>query len=154
MGACAWELRELNFLRSYFQETSVRSLSYIFARARSGNISQIERRELNRALASVLAEEKKTGMTQWEISPSGQNHLFIKDAIFVLFSIYGAIRITEDHRYYEGELGVKNLQWMENDHLLLYEEYYIVRNLLRTCVCHYSHDGSAFVFFTDETQGV
>ena len=84
------------------------------------------------------------GITEWEISPSGNNHIVITNSLCLLFNIWGVKILFENWLFFDGELKVKNVQWFEEDHLIVFDVHYIVHDEWQKCICHFAHSG----FFT------
>ncbi len=144
-------MADVNFLETHFQKASISALEEIFTKTQKV-IAQEEKERLKLELVSILRQETSDRMTIWEVSPSGENHIVFIDHICFFINIYGAMPILSSWLFFEGELDIKNIHWMEDDRLVLFDVYYIVHGKVEKCICHYSNNSDAFCYFTAARQ--
>lgn len=135
-------------LKGYFCESSVNDLQQIFDEANNKSLDKEQIEYLNKRLLSIMQQEKSRGLALWEISPTGQNHIFISSKLCVLINIYGCYILLENWLFFDGELSVSNIRWLENDNLVIFDLNYIVHSEIQKCVCHFSNDNDSFIIFS------
>ena len=59
--------------------------------------------------------------------------------------------LFENRLLFDGELSIQNLEWFEEDNLVVFDLFYVVREERQKCICHYSHSGF-FTYFTPISQ--
>lgn len=141
-------MTDTEFLKNYLTETALLELREIFCQARSGNLSQAEERELNQRLSDVLKHDRHWNQRIRDIAPSGRNYLVTSVGGCILVNIYGAMLIFDSPLYFEGDVAIRKIRWMEEDRLLVFEAHNIPYSETETYICHYSKDDNAFVYFT------
>lgn len=145
----------LDMLTGVFQSESIRKLQYVFTTLADPGINAANTIRLKQTFLSIVEQEQLHNNTPIANSPDGMNFIYClwESAQYILLNPYGIIPIFHDVRIYDGELGVRNVKWFEEDHLVTFEVYYIVRNLRQTCICHFPKDGNAFTYFTEIKSG-
>lgn len=139
--------REAVCLERCFCEDSICDLQLIFDEA-NHDPDQDKIANLNKRLESVLQQEDSCQFFFCNTSPTGQNHIIISYETVILLNIYGGYVLLTDGLFLDGELDLINIQWIENDNLVVFDLFYIVYNELRKCVCHFSNDDDRFVIFS------
>ncbi len=135
-------------LNGYFCDSSIHNLQQIFDEANNKILNKEEIAYLNKQLLSILQQEMSRGLTLWEVSAAGHNHIFISSDICVLLNIYGGCVLLSNWLFFDGELTVLNFHWIEKDNLVVFDVYNIVHRKLQKCVCHYSNDNDQFIIFS------
>ena len=143
MKAVYTQYSELKQVLGEFQEQSLISLDRIFQAAGSGSLTEKEIQELNLDLLGVLQGEMSIGLKYWE--SQGDNHLVVTSYKCILINLYGARVLLSGWEFFEGDIIVQNIRWMEKDHLILLSFFYPSREEHMKCVCHFSNDGDEFV---------
>ena len=141
----------LEHLNNYFQRSSIYTLQSIFDRFHAPFVSEAEKIQLQYAFLSVIREEHKNGQKAISVSPNGMNFLFclFENYQYVLLNMDGISVLFENALIFEGELDVWNVQWIEKDNLVTFDLFYIVHSKIQKCICHFSNDSSAFIFFSE-----
>ncbi len=142
--------KNTDILKEYFCDQSLRALQSIFERTHIINNAK----NLNLKLLSVLQTEESKGdkLMIRNTSPSGKNHIVIVNDLCFLINIHGFIIFMSNGLFYEGELDITNIHWIEADNLVLFDAYYIVHGDREKGICHYSNDENSFVFFYEEKK--
>lgn len=144
----------LDMLCGTFQKESIRRLQYIFETLADPAISAANTIRLKETFLSIVEQEQHQGNTPVANSPDGMNFIYclIESGQCILLNPKGVTPIFHDDLFCEGELFVKNVKWFEEDHLVTFDVWYIVRDLRQTCICHFTNDSNAFVYFTEIKQ--
>lgn len=126
----------LEYLFGCLEEDAVSRLGEIFETA-----NQTRDEDKLRALQSELKWILRTGKKiKWMSAPSGTVHIGVVDEYCLLVDVYGVKVLFTDYRFLDGEQDVLNFHWMEEDHLVVFDALYIVRNLVDKCICHYTQE--------------
>ena len=123
-------------------------LKDIFEEANGSVLYTSQQKRLHQKLSALLETLKNRSLLFFSSSPSGENHVFSYRNIYALVNIYGIKVLYQSWLIDEGELGTYNIRWMEKDHLLVVDFYFIVHEEITTCVCHYTNDNDGFIYFT------
>ena len=145
--------KDVNRLKHYFCEQSLLSLQSVFDKS---SISTYETVTLNERLLSILLLEESRNISRLirrKTSPDGKNHIVICNDLCFLVNIHGFLILMSNWLFYDGELDIINIQWIDKDNLVLFDAYYIVHDKMQKGVCHYSNEDS-FVFFSEIRKGV
>lgn len=140
------QMFDAEILRGYFQESSMVRLHKMMEAAKNAE-SEAAISALNGELVRVLEQEASQGMCNWFTSPSGNQHIVIKDCLCIWMNIHGGRVLFKDYLIEEGEMAVRCDKWFEEDHLVLLDIFYIVHDEWRKCICHYAQEGF-FAYFT------
>ena len=80
-------------------------------------------------------------------SPDGKNHIAVSEDSCFFVNIHGfMIFLSDCWLFFDGELDIRDIQWIEKDNLVLFDFFYIVHDERQKAVCHYSNDKDSFVF--------
>lgn len=131
--------------RDYFTEPARMALEDIFWSTKNGNLTDGEEQELNCRLAEVLSGEAHREQRIRDISPSGKTYLVTSAGGCILVNIYTAMHLFDSPLYFDGEMAIRNIRWMEDDRILQFETHSILHGDVHGYVCHYSPDNNAFV---------
>lgn len=126
----------LDILKGYFQESSMAKLKEIFDAA-SKRPTEAMLKVLKFELLAVLEQEKNLGVMERVSSPSGNNHIVVVNSLCIIINLQGLHVVREDLLFCEGELAMRNFQWIEEDNLVLFDLYWIVHDNTERLVCHY-----------------
>ena len=137
-----------DFLKKHVTETAFLELEDIFRQAGSGRLSQAEEEELNSRLENVLKHDTLCFQSIRDISPNGKNYLLTSAGGCILVNIYTSVLIFDSSLYFEGNVAIRNIRWIEEDCLLLLDAYNICYCEKETYICHYSPDQNAFTYYT------
>lgn len=69
--------RDAICLKDYFCDSSILDLQLVFDEANNNVLNKNEIADLNGRLLSILQQEMSRGLSFWEVSTTGQNHIFI-----------------------------------------------------------------------------
>ena len=141
-------------LNGFFHPNSVVALQLIFNKLNNPSVTAAETAKLQSEFLSIVELEKSLTKACCFVSPNGMNFIFciFEQGKYVLLNPYGVTLLFQDWRIFDGELSVPNVQWVEQDNIVILDVYYIVRNHLQKCICHFSNDGNHFVYFTELQQ--
>lgn len=143
-------LKNINWLEGCFDEPARSELQTVFA---FGGI--LDEDTLNERLRSILQHEKSQSIFfEWKTSPSGTNHLIISSPFIVLVNIYGFLPLMSSALFLDGDLDIRNIHWMEQDHLVSFDAYHIVHDCLQRGICHYSNDDDSFFLLGEPIHGI
>lgn len=132
-----------SILRGFRRKDSIVNLVSVFNEANSGWLTTSEE-DLGAELLAVLQHEMSAGaFVRWECH--GANHLIVTSYNCILINIYGVRVLLDSWLFFEGEILLRNIRWMDDDHLLLLEFFYPVHEEFERCVCHYSNNSNEFV---------
>ena len=81
--------RDAICLKDYFCDNSILDLQLVFDEANNNGLNKDKIADLNGRLLSILQQEMSRGLSFWEVSTTGQNHIFISSNICVLLNIHG-----------------------------------------------------------------
>lgn len=137
---------DLSFLRGNLNDCTIYRLERIFETANNTREESV-RKKLQEELRSVFQQENPVDVFDWEISPSGNNHVIITGPLCLFVSIWGIKVLFKNYLFPEGELWIENFHWIESDNLVIFDLYYIVHNEVQSCICHFAPD-DFFVYFT------
>ena len=140
--------KDAMYLNGYFCDSSIHDLQLIFDEANNNILNEDRIAYLNEHLLSILQQEMSRGLMLWKVSTTGQNHIIISSNICVLLNIHGGFVLFSSWLFFEGELAIKNLHWIEKDNLVVFDFYYIVHDEYQKCVCHFSNDNDRFIFLS------
>ncbi len=135
-----------NILNHVFSNHSNELLHRIFLRANDKHRKETLL-SIKNNLLYILHDEESMSLDPflWKSSPSGDNHIiFAKDLCFFI-NIYGIIALFQNWLFFEGEMSIEHIHWIEHDNLVVFEKYFIVHNERQEVICHYSNDANAFV---------
>ena len=141
---------DMEFLNGDFSAESLTALQEIFTEANNKPLQEEKISELKTKLVKVTLDEVFRGLEALERSPSGDVFLIVtRRCNCILLNIYGVRFLFRDVLFDEGEVMLKNIQWIESDNLLVFDKHYIVHNESQKCICHFTNDDNAFTYFTD-----
>lgn len=132
----------------FFTETALQAMGRIFHQAHRCSPESIEERALNLRLLEILQKDRHRNQRMINTSPNGKNHVVVSLGACMLINIFGVVLIFDSPLYFEGDISIQNIRWIENDHLLLLDAYNIPNGETETYICHYSNDDHAFVYYT------
>lgn len=144
----------LDLLEYSFLPDSIKTLRYLFDTLNDPGVNAANVVRLKQTYLSIVEQEQTRRNTPIANSPDGMNFIYrlMDPGCYLLLTPYGIIPLVKNFLISEGELGLDNIKWMEEDHLLTYDLFYIVHNQRQIGVCHYSHDGNAFAYLTTEKR--
>lgn len=137
---------DLSFLRGNLNDSTICRLERIFATANNTREESV-RKKLQEELRSVFQQENPGDIFDWEISPSGNNHVIIAGSLCLFVNIWGIRVLFKNYLFLEGELWIKNFHWIERDNLVIFDLHYIVHDEVESCICHFAPD-DFLVYFT------
>ena len=144
----SWEL-----LRGGFSEDAVEALKDIICAAahtaNSQDLGQLQRK-LSELLRGEMTDDRRFWQTKWVVSSNEENHILMLDHMCFLVNIYGVQFLFQDYRFCEGELDIVNFEWIEEDHLVLFDSYYIVRGRREKVICHYAEPRFCYIVPPEE----
>ena len=145
--------KDVNILKHCFCEQSLISLQSVFDQSDIGTHETVT---LDDKLLSILLLEETRDIPRLmlrESSPDGKNHIIICNDLCFMINIHGFIILMYNWLFYEGEMDIINIQWIDKDNLVLFDVYNIVHDEMQKGVCHYTNDES-FVFLSEIRKGV
>lgn len=100
---------------------------------------------LNRALSDFVSRLENEGVAYPDSSsPNGQYYIVTFGNSMVLMTVCGYLMLEDDMSLGEGESWIKNVYWMESDHIVIYDYVHLFSTIC-TLICHYSYDQNAFL---------
>ena len=138
-------------MKDFFYPNSIASLQPIFEKFNLPFVNDAEKAKLQAEFLSIVEREKSQKKALCYVSPNGLNFIFcvFEQGKCFLLNPRGATLLFQDRRIYEGELNISNVQWMEQDNIVIVDIYDIVSEELKKCICHFSNDWNQFVYFTE-----
>ena len=137
---------QLENFREHFSESSIFALAEVFETAK-GTDNKEKIKELELQVRSVLQQELTCGLTTWEISSKGNNHVIVSSDLCAFVNIYGIRFLFENPLLFDGELRILNFHWIEDDNIVVFDMHYIVHDEWQKCICHFENT-DFFVYFT------
>lgn len=141
----------LDCLENYFHENSIHTLQCVFDKFNNPFLTEAEKIQLQSDFLSVIRNENNRGIKHAAVSPNGMNFIYclFESGQYILMNMDGITVLFQNWMIFEGELDICNVQWIEKDSLVVFDLFYIVRSEIQKCICHFSNDSSAFIYFTD-----
>ena len=138
-------------LDGFFRPNSVAALQLIFNKLNRPSVTASETAKLQFEFLSIVELEISLTKAPCFISPNGMNFIFclFEQGKYILLNPYGVTLLFQNWLIFDGELSLPNVQWIEQDNLVILDAYNIVHSLQYKCICHFSNDESKFVYFTE-----
>lgn len=137
-------------LRQNFPDDVIWELERIFCEAQDAQ-TEADKERLKLQLLHLLRGEMAAGVRKLATSPDGNHHIVATDNMCMLVNLWGVEVLFNSWLFAEGELALRNFQWIERDNLVVFEKYYIVHDEYQKCICHFARD-SFFVYETPITK--
>lgn len=66
----------------------------------------------------------------------------------MIINLNGVALLFEVPCYFEGDVSIQNVRWIEEDHLVLFNAYNVPHRACHTYICYYADSDAAFVYAT------
>lgn len=126
------------------------SLQTIFKLAHSGGLSSTEEKNLKDRLLRILeCEAEGASESIYHSEAHDANIVVVTYTKILLLNIFGIrILLDDSSLFIEGELDIRNIQWIDQYDLLIFDLFYIVQSRSQRCVCRFSNSEKGYVQFS------
>lgn len=104
-----------------------------------------ELEELKAELFSVIEHERDFNMMFCTGAPDGTAYVCSSYENIFLITLDNCYMLMSDGRIFDGELNIEIKKWIEEDHVLFFDTFYIVRNETVHYFCYYGNEENFFV---------